>query len=273
MKKKQKYCGYITIIGRTNVGKSTLINQIVKKNISITSNKKNTTKKNIIGIKTNEFYQSIYIDTPGIYSNDINSLKIIKNTNIIIFLIEAHIWKEKDEIILKKIKKTNIPIIYVINKIDKLFNKNKILPYINFLSKKTHSTEIIPISAKKRENINILENIIKKYLPNNLHVFPKNYITTNSFYFEISEIIRKQVIFFLRDELPSIIRVKIESIKDQFKEIYIHAIIYVKNKRQKKIVIGYKGEMIKKISVSSRYHLEKENNKKTHLFILVLEKI
>lgn len=273
MKKKQEYCGYITIIGRPNVGKSTLINAIVGKNISITSKKKNTTQRNIIGIKNNGIYQSIYIDTPGVYFHNTKNLKIIKNTNLVIFVIDRNIWKKEDEIIFNKVKKINIPIIYVINKIDKLLNKNDILSYIDIISKKINSTEIIPISVKRRKNIIFLEKIVEKYLVKNQHIFPKDYITTNSFYFSISEIIRKESIFFLRDELPSIIKVKIDSIQDNYKKLHINAIIYVNNKRQKKIVIGTKGEMIKKISISSRYYIEKENNKKVYLLIWVKEKL
>ncbi|QCI17080.1 GTPase Era [Buchnera aphidicola (Aphis helianthi)] len=273
MNKKEKYCGYIAIVGRPNVGKSTLINEIVKKNISITSKKKNTTQSNITGIKTNENYQSIYIDTPGVHCYDIKTLQIIKNTNLIIFLMDRNIWKKEDEIIFNQIKQMNIPIIYTINKIDKLINKNNILSYIDILFKKTNATEIIPVSVKKRSNIILLEKIVEKYLPKNQHIFPKTHITTNSFYFSISEIIRKQLILFLRDELPSILTVKIESIEYKFKKLHINAIIYVKNKRQKKIVIGSHGEIIKKISMLSRYYIEKEINKKVYLLIWVIEKI
>ncbi len=117
-----------------------------------------------------------------------------------------------------------------------------------------------------------LEKIVQTYLTKNKHIFPKSYITTNSFYFSISEIIRRQSIFFLRDELPSILQVKIESIKYDDKKLHINAILYVNNKRQKKIVIGEQGRIIKQISMSSRYYLEKENNKKIHLLIWVIEK-
>jgi len=271
--KKEKFCGYITIVGRQNVGKSTFINKIIGKNISIISKKKNTTQTNIIGIKTINSYQFIYIDTPGVYDNNIKNLKVIKNTNLILFIIDRNIWKKEDEMIFNKIKKINIPIVYIINKIDKLLHKSDILSYINILSKKTDSTEIIPISIKKTKNIVYLEKIIKKYLPKNYHIFPKNYITTNSFEFSISEVIRKQLIIFLRDELPSLLRVKIESIKYEFKKLHIHAIIYVNNANQKKIVIGHQGNMIKKISMLSRQNIEKQNNKKVYLLIWVTEKI
>ncbi|CAL4322085.1 GTPase Era [Buchnera aphidicola] len=275
----EEYCGYITIIGKANSGKSTLINKIIGKNISITSNKKNTTQKNITGIKTKEIYQSIYIDTPGIklykkkelerlVTN--NNLKIIKNSTLIIFVLDGISWKIDDELVFNKIKKNNIPIIVAINKIDKIKNKNTILPHINFLLKKINPITIVPISAKKEKNIIVLEKIIRSYLPKKNHIFPKNYITTNSLFFSISEIIRQKLIFFLRDELPSTTSVKIESIEKKINNIlWIKAIIYVQYERQKKIVIGTKAEIIKKIGILSRLNIEKEINKKVHLLIWV----
>lgn len=279
MNTKQKYCGYITIVGKANVGKSTLINEIIGENISIVSRKKNTTQKNITGIKTEEHYQSIYIDTPGIlFSKKKNYIqegisnvyKIIKNSALIIFIINQVFWTEEDEEICEKIKKNNVPVIILINKIDKISNKNILLPYINFLKKKINAVDIIPISAKKRNNTILLEKIIRSYLPQCPHIYSKEYITTNSQFFSISEIIRKELILILGDELPSIIKVKIESLqKKEIGDWHIRAIIYVKNIRQKKIIIGHDGEKIKNISILSRYNIEKKFHTKTHLFLWV----
>ncbi|QCI15937.1 GTPase Era [Buchnera aphidicola] len=276
---KSNYCGYITIIGKVNVGKSTLLNQIIEKKISIVSRKKNTTQKNIIGIKTQDSHQCIYIDTPGIVCNNRNNSNkdnknnihiLIKNTTLIIFIIDRIYWTKEDEIILNKIKKNNIPIIILINKIDKILNKEILLPFIDFLKKKISSTEIIPISAKKIKDIIFLNKIIKSYLPKTKHLYPKNWITTNSKFFTISEIIREQLIFFLGDELPSIVKVTIESFhEEQYKKFNIRAIIWVKNNRQKRIVIGHNGEKIKKISTISRYNIEKEFHIKTCLILWV----
>lgn len=275
----EEHCGYVTIVGKPNTGKSTLINKIIEKKISITSNKKNTTQKNIIGIRTKKMYQSIYIDTPGIkiYKKEEikrlktnNNLKIIRNSVLIIFVVDRTSWTIDDELVLNTIKKNHIPIITVINKIDKIKNKNTILPHINFLLKKINSIEIVPISAKKIENIVLLKKIVDSYLPKKNHIFPKNYTTTNSLSFSISEIIRQKLIFFLRDELPSIISVKTESIEKKINNILcIKAIIYVQYERQKKIVIGKNAKIIKKVSILSRLNIEKEINKKIHLLIWV----
>jgi len=277
--KNKKYCGYITIIGKANVGKSTLLNKIIGKKISIVSRKKNTTQNNITGVKTQKNYQSIYIDTPGIMfdkrknqikNQEKNFYKIIKTAILIIFIIDRVNWTEYDEIILNKIKKNKIPIIIIINKIDKIHNKIILLPFIDFLKKKFNFVEIIPTSAKEIKSIISLNNIIKSYLPQKPHVYSKSYITTNSQIFTVSEIIREQLILFLGDELPSIIKVEIEYFNKKEKIIlYIRAIIWVKNIRQKGIVIGFNGEKIKKISIISRKKIEKEFHIKTHLLLWV----
>jgi len=277
---QRKYCGHITIIGKVNVGKSTLINQIIGKKISIVSRKKNTTQKNIIGVKTQEHYQAIYTDTPGVLfekKNDQinykknNCYKITNNTILIIFMIDRIFWTEHDQKIFNIIKKNNVPIVILINKIDKISNKVILLPFIDFLKKKVNPKEVIPISAKKTKNIILLNKIIKSYLPEKSHIYPKNYITTNSQFFTASEIVREQLISLLGDELPSIVKVEIVSFqKTEKKEVYcIRAIIWVENVRQKRIVIGRNGEKIKKISMISRKNIEKEFHIKTHLILWV----
>ncbi|CAL4326318.1 GTPase Era [Buchnera aphidicola] len=280
---KQKHCGWITIIGKSNVGKSTLLNQIIGKKISIVSRKKNTTQNHITGIQTKKHYQYIYTDTPGFIFNEKNHeitykenifFNILKNSTLIMFVIDHIFWTEKDNIVFNKIKKNKIPIIIIINKIDKILNKNVLLPFIDFIKNKTDAIEIIPISAKKTENMMFLHDIIKHYLPKNSHFYPKNYITTNSQIFTISEIIREQLILFLGAELPSIVKVEIEELKTIKKDqLHIKALILIKYTRQKKIIIGNNGEKIKKISMISRYNIEKELHKKTHLLLWVKKNI
>jgi len=279
VKIQQKNCGYITIIGKANVGKSTLLNKIVGKKISIVSRKKNTTQNNITGIKTQNNHQSIYIDTPGIiFDKKSNHIQHLKNnfhekiniSTLIMLIIDQIYWTNYDEIILNEIKKYKIPIIIVINKIDKIINKIVLLPFINFLKKKFDFVDIIPISAKKTKNIILLNNIIKSYLPQKPHIYPEFHITTNSQFFTISEIIREQLILFSGDELPSIIKVEIESCKKKEKKnLYIRAIIWVENIRQKGILIGHNGERIKKVSIISRNNIEKEFCIKTHLVLWI----
>lgn len=278
MKTQKIYCGYISIIGKVNVGKSTFLNKIIGKKISIASRKKYTTQNNIIGIVTQDAYQFIYVDTPGILldrkkKNIIYEqkkfYKIIKISSIIIFIIDQIAWIEDYQIIFNQIKNNNIPIIILINKIDKINNKMILLPFIDFLKNQDNVIDIIPISIQKIKNLNFLNDIVKNYLPKKQHIYPSSYCTTNSQFFTISEIVREQLICFLGDELPNGIKVIIESFQYKRKEIFITAIVKVKNVRHKKMIIGTLGNKIKKISIIARQKIEQEFLCKTHLFLWV----
>ncbi|MCW5196493.1 GTPase Era [Buchnera aphidicola (Pemphigus obesinymphae)] len=278
MKNNQYYSGLITIIGKSNTGKSTILNKIMGKKISITSHTLHTTQRNIFGIQTQENYQSIYIDTPGIqktkkkYITNIIDKKIdgiIFNSNIIIFVVEHIKWNINDEIILNKIRKNSIPTILVINKIDLIKDKKLFLPHVNFLQKKIYFKEIIFVSAKHGENIKKLSDKIKDYLPLASHCFPKEQKTNYSKKFIFSEIIREKIIRNLNKELPYIIKVKIKNLIHQQEKKIIHALIFVKNINQKKILIGKNGRIVKKFSVLARKEIEKQFNIKVSLYLWI----
>ncbi|MCW5197252.1 GTPase Era [Buchnera aphidicola] len=273
------HCGYIGIFGRKNAGKSTLLNKIVGEKISITSRIPGTTINNIIGIKTINNYQTIYIDTPGITTkknvfflyNKNNFLIKKKKLRLIIFVIHKTQWSEIEDIILKKIKKFLIPIILVINKIDLIDNKKKLLPFINIIKEKYNFLSIIPISAKTQKNISLLLKYIKHNIPKANHDFPHTYTTNSSLVFRISEIIREKFIRFLGQELPYNIKVKIDTYNINYikKTCFIYALILVNNNRHKKIIIGQKGEKIKLCSILARKNIEKIIQKKIYLKIWV----
>ncbi|WP_343192358.1 GTPase Era [Buchnera aphidicola] len=277
MKNNTQYSGTIAIIGKSNAGKSSILNKLIGEKISIISPKLHTTQENMIGIKTDNNYQAIYIDTPGLYQikKDTKSIiekkidRTIYSSNIIIFVTENIKWNNNDELIAKKIKKNNIPTIIVINKIDLIKNKNQLLPHINFLKSKILSNEIIFVSAKTGENIEILSNIVKNHLPISVHQFPKKQITNCSKYFIISEIIREKIIYCFNQELPYSIKVKIESYYYTKKNIKIHAIILVKNVNHKKIIIGNKGKKIKLFNILARKEISNKLQKKICLFLWV----
>ncbi|CUX95629.1 GTPase Era [Candidatus Mikella endobia] len=261
MNPKKTYCGFVAIVGRPNVGKSTLLNKLLKQKISITSNKQQTTRYQIMGINTDDPYQTIYLDTPGMHIKEkkMNSIasSSINNVEIVLFVVEGIKWMVDDEIVINKLQHISCPIILVINKIDNVINKNNLLPYINLLSKKINFYDIVPICSKNGMNINILENIVRKLLPVSKYQFPKNYITDRSLKFRASEIIREKLINFLKHELPYSITVAIEKFKSNNRGEYdIHGLILVARISHKKIVIGNKGNKIKIISVKSRQELE-----------------
>ncbi|UAJ65594.1 GTPase Era [Candidatus Schneideria nysicola] len=248
------YCGIIPIIARPNVGKSTLINHLIKRKISITSSKANTTLQCTVGIHTEGAYQSIYIDTPGIYKKDkkiIDNLinypfiPSLKKLSLIIFMIEGTYLYYEDTMIIKKLSSIDCPIIVVINKIDKIRNKSNLLPHIKFIKDQIHFDEILPICAKSGKYIDTLLNIVKKKLPKGVHIFPQHFLTTHSNQFIVSEIIREKLIRYLGKELPYSIDTKIEEFYiDSFGRYHIRGLISVERISQKKIIIGENGSKI-----------------------------
>ncbi|CAL4320640.1 GTPase Era [Buchnera aphidicola] len=278
----KKYCGEILIIGEHNTGKSTLMNKLIEKKVSITSKKKNTTQKNILGIQTTKNYQFIYIDTPGFKKNNDGKKfliklnieeKIKKKLKIIILVLDKIFWSNNIKIITNFFKKKKINLIIALNKIDKIKKKEILLPFMKIIHEKSYFKEIIPVSAKTGENIHILKKEIKKYLPQKEHNFNKNTHENSSIEFKIYEIFREKIMRNFGDELPYTTNIKIYSIKkNKFGEIIIKSIIYIMHKRQKKIFIGKKGNKIKLLNILIKKDLEKIFKKKIHLYIWIKHK-
>ncbi|WP_168919206.1 GTPase Era [Enterobacteriaceae endosymbiont of Donacia thalassina] len=268
MKIISKYYGSILIIGRSNAGKSTLLNTLIGEKISIISHKINTTNSNIIGIYNKNSYQIEYIDTPGniFYNNKIlNSLKNNKY-NYIFFILDRNRWNYIEKKFVKILNKITIPIILIINKIDQINNKNILLPYINFLKKKINFISLFMISAKYKLYTNDINNFICKKLPKKKHHYPSNYITNQTKEFIFKEIIRESIIKYLHKELPYLINIKVNYIK-KLKNLLnkINIFLLVKNINQKKIIIGKNGIKIKLIKSRSKKNIEKFLKKKINL--------
>lgn len=267
-------CGYITILGRPNVGKSTLLNRLLGEKISITSRKPQTTRWQLLGISSKPGCQAIYIDTPGIqseYNSPVHrhmtreALTSLENVDIVIFMIEALKWSEADEIIFQMAKKAGRPVIVVINKIDRIKSRVELLPFINKISATTGSIEIIPVSAKKGDNINRLEQAILPLLPFAPALFPDDQISDRNEKFFAAEFIREKLIQNLGDELPYRMTVTIESFLEEENLISISALIWVESKGQKNIVIGKNGEVLKRVGEAARMDMEKLFQRKVFL--------
>lgn len=270
-----QYCGYVSIIGKPNVGKSTIINSILNKKVSITSRKSQTTRNNIIGFKTQSNKQMILIDTPGMHIKSQKTMNkilnksaqsIIEDSDIILFVMQRLSLDKEDELIIEKIKETDQKVICVINKIDQIENKNKLLPFIEKLSSFKVFHEILPISAKTKDGINQLESIIMNNLPENMHIYSQDdFIIQDDSEFMISELIREKIIRKLGDELPHDIFVEINIFDKKDNVTEIHATIFVNRKSQKQIVIGAKGEVLKHIGTEARIEIEKYLDSKVFL--------
>ena len=271
----KQYCGYVSIIGKPNVGKSTIINTILKKKISITSRKSQTTRNNILGVKTSKNKQIIFVDTPGMHIKSQKTMNkilnksaqgIIDDSDIILFVLQRLALDTEDRLILEKLNEIKPKIICVINKIDEVENKNRLLPFIDMLSEKYKFEEIHMISAKNSDGIDNLLSTIEEQLPENNHLYDENFDVqdkNNSFMF--SELIREKIIRKLGDELPHDTFVEIDLVKDRKDITEIHATIYVTRKSQKQIVIGSQGEVLKQIGKQARLEIEKYLNRKVFL--------
>lgn len=273
-------CGYITIIGKPNVGKSTLMNNLIGKKISITSKKAQTTRNRILGIYNDDNSQIIFSDSPGIQNIKINpinnklnknAIKALKDTDLILFITESKDINQNDVSLLKYIPK-NKPAILVINKSDKIKNDVdhiKIKKEIQNFNNKNIFNSYQIVSAKHHINLNNLIETIKLYLPFGQRIYTQNIITDKSILFLSQEIIREKIYRYLVKELPYVLNVEIESFK-KIKNIYeIYAIIIVNKTSQKSIVIGTNGQKLKKISTKARIDLEKLLNHKVFLNIWI----
>lgn len=260
-------CGFVAIVGRPNVGKSTLLNKILGQKVSITSRKPQTTRHRILGIDTVDQYQTIYVDTPGLHSVEkraINRLmnraasSSIGNVEMVFFVVEGTHFYKDDELVLNKLKNLTIPVILVINKIDQVEDKESLLPFIADLSTRMNFKEVIPVSAVHGNNVEELRKIAQSSLPACEFIFPEDYITDRSSRFMASEIIREKLMRFTGDELPYSVTVEIENFKVDDKGIYrIDALILVERDSQKKMVIGANGSKLKTIGTEARIDMEK----------------
>lgn len=274
---KNKF-GFVSLTGRTNVGKSTLLNSFFQKKIAITSRKPQTTRNRILGILSDKDSQIVFLDTPGVhlgYKRQLNKVmnKIASHcyeeVDLVLFLIDRLKWQKEEENILNSLKTLDKPVVLVINKIDRLKDKTKLLAFIKDISQKFNFLSIIPISALKKDNLLELKKIILNNLESGPFHFPDDSITEFSDNFYISEIIREKAINRLGDELPYRVNVVIEKINDSKKLKTIYAAIITESKSQKGIILGKQGSMIKAIGTASRKELEKEFTKKINLQLWV----
>ncbi|MWP46027.1 GTPase Era [Gilliamella sp. Pas-s27] len=280
MTEKTQHCGFVAIVGRPNVGKSTLLNQLLGQKISITSRKAQTTRHRIVGIDTQNNDQIIYIDTPGLHIEEKRAINRLMNraasssigdVELVIFVVEGTHWNDDDEMVANKLKDCKCPVLLVINKIDNVTDKTQLLPHIQAISQKVNFLDVVPISAEKGEGVDIIKDIVKKHLPEGEHHFPEDYITDRSQRFMASEIIREKLMRFLGDELPYSVTVEIEQFKvDERNGMYrINGLILVERDGQKKMVIGNKGEKIKKIGIEARKDMQSFFDNKVHLELWV----
>ena len=270
------HSGFVSVIGRPNVGKSTLINSIIGSKVAITSNKPQTTRNIIQGIYNDEESQIVFVDTPGIHKPTSKLSKTLNNqayysihdTDFIMFVVDSSGVGTGDEFVLGEIKKADKPVVLVINKID-LISKEELIKLVTDYSKLYDFSDIVPISALKKNNIKELVKVLKKYLPDEVLYYGKNDITNKSIEFQIAEIVREKVFNTTFDEVPHSITCVTDSIIRNNNAYNILVSIIIDRESLKKIILGSRGEKIKKIGTSARIEIETLLGKKVYLELFV----
>ena len=273
-------CGFVAVIGRPNVGKSTLMNELLGQKLSITSHKPQTTRHRIHGIHSTDQYQIVFVDTPGMHLGGKKSINDYMNrtatsafadVDVVLFVVEAGRWTEEDKVVAKKLKHLEQPVLLVVNKIDKFTDKTELFPFIEQIQQEVDFKALLPISAYKKINLPELEKEILGFIPHQDAIFPVDEITDRSSRFLASEIIREKLMRNLGDEVPYGVTVEIEQFKydNEEQRWLINGLILVERSGQKQIVIGKKGQVIKTIGIQARKDLVNLMDARVHLELWV----
>ena len=269
-------CGYVAIVGRPNVGKSTLLNHILSQKVSITSSKPQTTRHQLLGIKTESSVQTLYVDTPGIHTEEKkainrymnrNAKSVLRDVDVVVFVTDRTEWSTDDKLVAELVKQSPGRLIVAINKIDLLKDKTRLLPQLQKMQAIFPDTDLIPISAETGDNTDKLEEVISGYLPESPFYFEEDQVTDRTERFMVSEIIREKMMRQLGEELPYALTIQIEQFKDEGKLVRIEAVVFVEREGQKIILIGSGGSRLKRIGTDARKDIERLLGKKVMLNI------
>jgi GTP-binding protein Era len=270
--------GHVALVGRPNVGKSTLLNHLLGQKISITSNRPQTTRHSILGIKTDDRAQIVYVDTPGLHASEKRVMNrylnrtatsVLLGVDLIVWVVAPLHWHAENALILDKLKAAGCPVILAVNKVDLVEDKSSLLPFLEDMAGRFDFAGIIPVSALKNVNLDRLENEIVERLPEGEPFYPEDQITDRPERFFAAEIIREKLIRSLGQEVPHALAVEIEQYKQEPGLVRIHAVIWVEREGQKAIVIGRQGEGLKKVGARARHDLEQVLGKKVYLNLWV----
>ncbi|MHB8534665.1 MAG: GTPase Era [Sulfuricaulis sp.] len=275
---REPRCGLVTILGRPNVGKSTLLNRLVGEKISITSSRAQTTRHRLLGIKTGEQAQIVYVDTPGLHADNKNMMNRQMNrvaaasllgVDCIVLLITAGGWVEADEHPLRLVSRQEIPVILAINKIDQMKDRRRLLPLIEESGGKMNFASIVPVAARTGVNLDDLEKAILEHLPHQPPLYPADQITDRNERFLAAELVREQIFRGFHQEIPYATAVSIDKFKRVKGLLMIEATIWVEKEGQKPILIGKNGERLKTVGTRARLAMQKIFAAKVHLSLWI----
>ncbi len=272
------HSGFIAIVGRPNVGKSTLLNHLIGQKVSITSRKAQTTRHRITGILTEEQTQFVFVDTPGFQTQHLNTLNrglnrvvssSLRDVNVVLFVIEARHFDERDRLVMQLLPK-HAPVLLVINKVDVMSDKSELLPFIQDIAKERQFAAIVPVSARKDKQLDTLLDAIRPFLPEGEKIYPEDEITDRNERFLAAEILREKIFRFTGEELPYSVSVIIEQFKQEASGLRrIHAAILVDKDAHKVMLIGKNGEKLKEIATQARLDMEKMFGAKVFLEVWI----
>ncbi len=268
---KDKRCGYVAILGRPNVGKSTLLNMMLGQKVSITSRKPQTTRHQLLGIKTTDSAQLLYVDTPGIHRDEPKAINrymnrsarsVIRDVDAVIFVVDRTEWNADDQLVSELIAQAGLPdenrkLVVAVNKIDLLKKKHELLPQLEKIGGLLPGVDIVPVSATSGDNVDRLEQLIEDSLPQSPFYFPDDQVTDRSERFLVAEIIREKLMRLLGDEVPYSLTIQIERFTRKGKVTHIDATIFVERDGQKTILIGRDGQKLKRVGIEARLDIER----------------
>jgi len=271
-------CGLVAVIGRPNVGKSTLINALMGRKVSIVTSKPQTTRHRILAVLTNASHQVIFVDTPGLHRKSAKAMNRLMNraaanaladADLVLFVSDATRWTEEDDDVLNRLRSCGSPVIALINKIDKLHPREKLLECIARLADRFEFSEVVPVSATRKDNLDQLMSVIPAFLPVSPPLFPEDMRTDRSDEFHIAEIIREKLTLQLHQEMPYGLTVQIERMVRDEKGVAINAIIWVERDSQKGIAVGKNGSVLKKVGRAARLEIAELVGDAVHLELWV----
>jgi GTP-binding protein Era len=274
-------CGFAALAGRPNVGKSTLLNALLGRKVSIVSPKPQTTRTRIHGVLNADELQIVFVDLPGIHSKQTRAmnrymnrtaLASLRDVDVNLFVVEALRWTDEDERVLEELQRADLPIVLVINKVDRANPRSRLLPYIEQLSQKGAFAEVVPIAATRPASLAALPGVIARHLPEQPRIFPTDQVTDSPEHFMAAELIREKLMLRLQEELPYGLVVEIEGMGDSEDEpgkLVVQAVIWVERAGQKAIVIGKGGELLKAVGRQARLDLREHFGRAVHLELWV----